>query len=83
MKCKYYEVLYQRKYCVIIPEDISQLWIWHFSSAHDLSGDILGNRKGLETIGNACALLLEKKQFVLIPYFIIFHGMNIGNWVFL
>lgn len=65
----YYEIWYHRKkYQVLIPKDISQLWIVYYPDADghfDMDIDFFGNRKGLEAIRNACAALSKKDNIIV------------------
>lgn len=68
MKFKCYEIWYKRKYCIFIPEDISQLWVIHYllnTGVFDFEIDIIANRQGFEAICNACALLSEEKNIIV------------------
>ncbi|MCM1233901.1 MAG: hypothetical protein NC489_27665 [Ruminococcus flavefaciens] len=68
MKFKYYEIWRQRKYCVVIPEDISELWVIHHLLNMEPFGfeiNIIANRQGFEAICNACALLSENSNIIV------------------
>ena len=68
MKFKCYEIWHKRKYCIFIPEDISQLWVIRYllnTGAFDFEIDIIANRQGFEAICNACALLSEKNNIII------------------
>lgn len=64
----YYEVWYHRRRCrILIPRDISQLWIVYYPDAAywEMNVDFIGNRKGLEALRNAFAALAEKDDIIV------------------
>lgn len=68
MKFKCYEIWHKRKYCIFIPEDISQLWVIRYllnTGVFDFEIDIIANRQGFEAICNACALLSEENNIIV------------------
>ena len=64
----YYDVWYRKRRCqVLIPEDISQIWITQYSGMGQggMDFDFWGNRKGLESVRDACAALSEKDNLIV------------------
>lgn len=64
----YYDIWYGKRRCqVLMPEDISQLWVTQYSGPGQggMDFDFWGNRKGLEAVRDACATLTEKNNLII------------------
>ena len=64
----YYDVWCGKRRCqVLVPEDVSQIWVTQYScpGPFGVDFDFWGNRKGLTTVRNACAVLAEDNDFIV------------------
>lgn len=64
----YCEIWFQkRKYQILTPKNVSQLWIVHdlLNPGIGVEIDFWGNRSGLEAVQDACAVLSETNNFLV------------------
>ena len=64
----YYDICYNKRRCrILVPKEISQFWTVRYNFGDDLSldMDIIGNRKGLEALRNACAVLSNEENMIV------------------